>query len=226
VRRSTGSSTSSLLEREIGRILQRSRKQVQDKWNKMKDKFTQEKKKIGQIGSASSDWIPWYEIFDNIYGGTTQINGLPHGVDQIMRTKHEEVEILSDDEVLVAPTATPLFPCNKACHNSQASCQVNKSANKRKKKLTIGDSAITNAIKYGFDGVQESKKMKMQMTKEITSQILESEQQERQLIFSKPTANGILHCRGLQTKRCSKWFLVDLHWFLFLCECNVEMIIV
>jgi hypothetical protein len=40
--------------------VQRSRKQVQDKWNKMKDKFTQEKKKIGQIGSASSDLIPWY----------------------------------------------------------------------------------------------------------------------------------------------------------------------
>jgi hypothetical protein len=141
--------------------VQRSWKQVRDKWNKMKDKFTQEKKKIGQTGSAPSDWTPWYEIFDNMYGGTARINGLPQGVDQGVRTEHEEVEILSDDEVLVAPTATPLSPRSKACQNPQAPDQVNKSANKRKRKVSAGDSAIADAIKYGFDGVQESEKMKM-----------------------------------------------------------------
>ena len=41
---------------------------------------------------------------------------------------------------------------------------------------------------------------------------------------SKLAANGIPHCKGLWTKRCNKWFLVDLHWFLVLCECSVEMI--
>jgi hypothetical protein len=47
----------------------------------MKDKFTHEKKKTRQTGSAPSDWTPWYEIFDNMYGGTARINGLPQGVD-------------------------------------------------------------------------------------------------------------------------------------------------
>jgi hypothetical protein len=134
-----------------------------------------------------TDWFctlrldSWYEIFDNMYGGTARINGLPQGVDQDVRTEHEEVEILSDDEVLVAPTTTLLSPRSRACQNPHAPCQVNKSANKRK--LTVGDLTIADAIKYGFDGVQESEKMKMQVTKEITSQILESEQQGRQLYF-------------------------------------------
>jgi hypothetical protein len=60
---------------------------------------------------------------------------------------------------------------------------VNKSVNKRKKKLTTKDSATANAIKYGFDGVQEIEKMKIQMTERITSQIIESEQYGRQLMF-------------------------------------------
>jgi hypothetical protein len=38
---------------------------------------------------------------------------------------------------------------------------VNKSANKRKMKLTVGDSAIADAIKYNFNGMQNMKKMKM-----------------------------------------------------------------
>jgi hypothetical protein len=50
-----------------------------------------------------------------MYGGTAKINGLPQGVDQGVKTKHEEVEILSDDEVLVAPTAIPLSPRSRAC---------------------------------------------------------------------------------------------------------------
>jgi hypothetical protein len=96
-----------------------------------------------------------------MYGGTARINGLPQGVDQGVRIEHEEVEILSDDEVHVAPTATPLSPRSRTCQNPHAPSQVNKSANKRKRKLIVEDSAIVDAIKYGFDGVQESEKMKM-----------------------------------------------------------------
>jgi hypothetical protein len=47
----------------------------------------------------------------------------------------------------------PFSPCSNAYQNPQAPGQVNKSANKRKKKLTIEDSAIADAIKYDFDGV-------------------------------------------------------------------------
>ena len=37
-----------------------------------------------------------------------------------MRAEHEEVVILSNDEVPIAPTATPLSPRSKACQNLQA----------------------------------------------------------------------------------------------------------
>jgi hypothetical protein len=70
-----------------------------------------------------------------------------------VKIEHKEVEILSDDEVPVATTTTLLSPCSNAYQNPQAPGQVNKSANKRKKKLTIEDSAIADAIKYDFDGV-------------------------------------------------------------------------
>jgi hypothetical protein len=103
---------------------------------------------------------------------------------------------------------------------------VNKSANKRKRKLTIGDSAIVDAIKYGFDGIQESEKMKMQMTKEITSQILESEQQGRQLYFQSQLQMACLIGEAFKPKDTVGGFSIDLYLFLVLCECSVEMIIV
>jgi hypothetical protein len=37
-------------------------KQVCDKWNKMKDKYEIEKKKIQMTSASPSDW-PWFEIF-------------------------------------------------------------------------------------------------------------------------------------------------------------------
>jgi hypothetical protein len=70
-----------------------------------------------------------------------------------VKTEHEKVEVLNDDEVPVAPTTILLSPCSKACQNPHALGQENKSANKRKRKLTAEDLTIADAIKYGFDGV-------------------------------------------------------------------------
>jgi hypothetical protein len=70
-----------------------------------------------------------------------------------MKTKHEEVEILSDDVVPDLPTANSLSSRNRTCQNPQAPSQVNKSANKSKRRLTIWDSTIADAIKYCFDEV-------------------------------------------------------------------------
>jgi hypothetical protein len=39
----------------------------------MKKKYIQEKKKTTQTNFASFDWTSKYEIFYNIYGGTTKI---------------------------------------------------------------------------------------------------------------------------------------------------------
>jgi hypothetical protein len=96
-----------------------------------------------------------------MYDGIARINRLPQGVDQDVRIEHEEVEIMSDDEDPAAPTATPLSPRRRACQNPQAPGQVNKSSNKKKRKLTTGDSAIADSIKYGHDGVQELEKIQM-----------------------------------------------------------------
>jgi hypothetical protein len=94
---------------------QRSLKQVQNKWNKMKNKYTQEKNKTTQVGSTPSNWTPWDEIFDNMYGGTTRMNGFLQDVDQDVMIEHEEVEILIDDEVHVPFIVSLLSPCSKAC---------------------------------------------------------------------------------------------------------------
>jgi len=31
---------------------------------------------------APSTWTPWYDIFDNIFGGIARIMSVPNGVDQ------------------------------------------------------------------------------------------------------------------------------------------------
>ena len=64
--------------------------QARDKWNKMKSTYQEEKIKQEETGASASTWIPWYEIFDNIFGGTAKINGVPHGVDQGVRLQHSE----------------------------------------------------------------------------------------------------------------------------------------
>jgi hypothetical protein len=52
-----------------------------------------------------------------MYGGIAKINELLHGINQGVKTEYEEVDILSDDEVLITPTTTPLSPHNRAYQN-------------------------------------------------------------------------------------------------------------
>jgi len=51
-----------------------------DKWNKMKDKYETEKKKTQVINASPSHW-PWIERFNQMFGGTTKINGIPDAID-------------------------------------------------------------------------------------------------------------------------------------------------
>jgi hypothetical protein len=56
---------------------------VSDKWSKMKDKYKIEKKKT-LVTSASPFYWPWFERFDQMFGGTTNINGILNAIDQGM----------------------------------------------------------------------------------------------------------------------------------------------
>ena len=82
--------------------------QARDKWNKMRSTYQEEKTKQVQIGILPSSWTPWYEIFDNIFAGTTKTNGVSHGIDQSVYLQYSEVNILSDDDDIVPSTPPPL----------------------------------------------------------------------------------------------------------------------
>ncbi len=73
-----------------------------DKWNKMKDKYETEKKKTQVIGASPSDW-PWFERFDQMFGGTTEINGIPNAIDHGVQNLHSHSGVqtfeVSDDDV-------------------------------------------------------------------------------------------------------------------------------
>ncbi len=75
-------------------------KQVCDKWNKMKDKYEIEKKKV-HVTRASPYHSPWFERFDHMFGGIAKIDGIPNAIDQGVHNLHSHFEVqtfeVSDD---------------------------------------------------------------------------------------------------------------------------------
>ena len=75
-----------------------------------------------------------------------------------MHLQHSEVNVLSDDDNVVPstppPPSTPVgatssqTPRTKAANQLGCEGQVNKSANKKKRKLLAGDEAIASAITH------------------------------------------------------------------------------
>ncbi len=60
------------------------------------------KKKKTQVTNASPSNWPWFEIFDQMFGGTTKINGIPNAIDQGMHNLHshskvQTFEVTEDD---------------------------------------------------------------------------------------------------------------------------------
>ena len=131
----------------------------------MRSTYQEEKTKQAQTGIPLSTWIPWYEIFDNILVGTAKTNVVPYSVDQGVYLQHSEVNILSDDDDAIPSTPPPLStPAGatssqtlrtKAANQLGCKRQVNKSANKKKRKLLAGDEAIASVIIHFLDGVQD-----------------------------------------------------------------------
>ncbi len=81
--------------------------------------------------------------------------------------QHEEVNVLSDDEETIpttppnkTPSSTLDTPKTKVAKQPHCSGQVNKSLEK-KRKLTVGDQAITSAITEFSDGVKEIEKLNL-----------------------------------------------------------------
>jgi hypothetical protein len=85
----------------------------------MKVKYETKQKKTQVIGAALSDW-PWFEKFDQMFGGTTNINGIANAIDQGVHNLHSHFEVhtfeVSDDDVTHGtqehynpPKQTPIF---------------------------------------------------------------------------------------------------------------------
>ncbi len=91
-----------------------------------------------------------------------------------------------NEEEVHAPSVGLDTPKTKACKLSSVQGKANKRMENKRRKLDAGSSAIADAIKKISEGL---KKMKMEMTKRIATQMLESEQIGRELIMQ-----GQLHC--------------------------------
>ena len=106
-----------------------------------------------------------------------------------MHLQHSEVNVLSDDDDIVPSTPPPpsihvgatssQTPCTKAANQPGCEGQVNKSANKKKRKLLAGDEAITSAITHFLDGVLEVEKMKLK----VIEKLIDSEREGRELLM-------------------------------------------
>jgi hypothetical protein len=176
----------------------------------MKTMYVEEKAKQGETGAPPSTWIPWYEMFDNIYAGTARINGVPYGVDQGVHLQHSEVHIVSDDDEGTLPSTPPPPPPSADATSSQSPCteavnqpgcdgQVNRSAGKRKRKLDARDDSIASAITSFSKGILEVEKMKLQ----ITEKLIDSEREGREMVLKGQLQMATLFVETLKVKDSS-----------------------
>ncbi len=61
--------------------------------------------------------------------------------------------------------------------------KANKRMENKRKKLDVGSSVITDAIKKNSKGVKKIEKLKMEMTERIATQLLQNEQIGRELVM-------------------------------------------
>ena len=172
----------------------------------MRSTYQEEKTKQTQTGVPPLSWTPWYEIFDNIFASTAKTNGIPHSIDQDVHLQHSKVNVLSDDDDVVSstppPPSTPVgatslqTPCTKATNQLGCEEQVNKSANKKKRKLLASDEAIASAIIHFSDGVLEVENMKLKVTKKF----IDSEREGRKLLVKGQLQMTALCVEALKNK--------------------------
>jgi hypothetical protein len=144
----------------------------------MKDET--EKKKIQAIAASPFDW-PWFEIFDQIFGSTTKINGIPNAIDQGVQNLHSHFEVqtfeVSDDvtqgtrEHYCPPQQAPIFghgneeeahapsvgsntSRTRVFKLSSVQGKANKRMENKRRKLDVGSSTIIDVIKEFLEGVK------------------------------------------------------------------------
>ena len=126
-----------------------------------------------------------------------------------MHLQHSEVNVLSDDDDVVSSTLPPPSTLVDATSSqtlrikavNQPDCeeQVNKSANKKKKKLLASDEAIANAITHFSDGVVEVEKMKLK----VTEKLIDSEREGREFLMKRQLQMAALFVEALKNKDSS-----------------------
>ena len=113
---------------------------------------------------------------------------------------------MSDDDDAVPstspPPSTPIgatssqTPHTKAANQPGCERQVNKSANKKKRKLLASDEAIASAITHFSDGVLEVKKMKLK----VKEKLIDSEREGRELLMKGQLQMATLFVEALKNK--------------------------
>ncbi len=200
---------------------------MRDKWNKITDKYETKKKKIQVTGASPSNW-PWFEKFDQMFGGRSKINGIPNAIDQGVHNLHSHSEVqtfeVNDDDVTQGihehsspPQQAPIFghgneeevhapsagsdtPKTRACKLFGVQGKVNKRMENKRRKLDASFFAIVDAIKEFSEGVKEIEKMIMEMTERIATYMLQSEWIGRELIVQGQMQMATLFDKVLKPK--------------------------
>jgi hypothetical protein len=163
----------------------------------IKDKYEMKKKK-NQVTSASPfDW-PWFERFDQMFGGIAKINGISNAIYQGVQNLHSHSKVqnfeVSDEDVtqgiqehssppqqvpflvvVLAPSIGSNTLRTRACKLPGVQSKANKKMESKRRKLDASSFAITNAIKEFSKGVKDIEKMKMEMIERIATQLLQNE---------------------------------------------------
>lgn len=131
--------------------------------------------KESETKAAPSTWSQWFVPFDGMYFGTTKIIGILNGIDQRrpLLYKEKDVHVLSNDDVILQTPPPPpssfvtssITLCSKATRDLGYERQVNRSANKKKRKIFEGDNAVPTATSFTSYGLLELEKMKLKLAK-------------------------------------------------------------
>jgi hypothetical protein len=192
----------------------------------MREKCCEEHEACNAIGAPLSSWS-WYEKFHNILGGTQKMISVVGGIDQGFHLPHPQVVKLDDHPNSILETQpleslerqTPVFvdsndhvtanhtfnqafdivsPRTRACNLPSTIGKPNNKVTCKKRCLFGEFPSIAEAIKEYSQTAKELELLKKKMTKEIATQILESEQVGRKLLLKGQLQMAILFVEVLK----------------------------
>jgi len=138
-------------------------------------------------------------------GSTAKIRGVPHGVNQGVHMPYKEIHDLSDDDdeestpnttSTKANFITPISSRTRTAKQQHCTSQLNKSVEKWRKKLNVGDHVIASVIINFSDGIIQIEKMKLQ----VIEKIIESRKQGREMVLHGQLQMATLFAEVLKAK--------------------------